>query len=91
MGRMVATTPALGMYKLWLENTTKILIELYGGTVFNSTEDGILGVLPKPIQKEDYIEIDLHFLPWWTVCPLDTAIKGFQKTHFGGKTNGNQD
>ena len=83
-GEVVNTTSALLMYKTWLETYSKIMnIDLV-----NSTEDGILGVYPEPVSRdEDGLKFRLKYIPWINIAPLDNAIKAFTEkfNEFGGK------
>lgn len=82
-GEVVDTTSSLLMYKTWLETYSKLMeIELV-----NSTEDGILGVYPEPISRdEDGLKFRLKYIPWINIAPLSTAIRAFTQkfNDFGG-------
>jgi hypothetical protein len=79
-GNVVPTTPALTMYKAWLEAYTKYAIEFGGGSFINSTEAGILGVLREIVNVEgDNIKYALKYIPWISILPLSVAIGGHQK------------
>ncbi len=76
-GQVVNTTPALTMYKTWFETYIRYAIDYGGGSFINSTEDGILGVLPKPIEQDGLkVRFERKFLPWMSVVPLEVAIEG---------------
>lgn len=76
-GNAVNTTPALTMYKTWLETYTRYAED----TVFiNSTEDGILGVYPEPIEMEGtIIKFTVSYIPWMSIVPLKIAIDGYKQ------------
>ena len=82
-GEVVNTTLPLLMYKVWLETYSSIM----NIDMINSTEDGILGVYPKPIGRDkDGIKFQVHYLPWINIAPLEMAIRAFTKkfNNFGG-------
>ena len=74
-GNIVTSTPPLLMYKQWLETYTKYAAE-YGGSFINSTEDGILGVLPKPIEVDGLkVRLKPVYIPWLSIVPLYHSIQ----------------
>lgn len=74
-GDQVSTTPALTMYKVWLETYLRYAPD---AVFVNSTEDGILGVYPEVVDfKDGDIYYKTKYLPWITIAPLDIAIRGF--------------
>jgi hypothetical protein len=74
-GQFAKSTYPLILYKQWLESYTRYIIQ-YGGSITNSTEDGIFGVLPEVIKVEDTrIHVQPKFLPWISILPLKTAIE----------------
>ncbi len=77
-GKVVNTTPALTMYKTWLETFMR---HTKYSTFINATEDGILGVYPVPINHKDgYVEYEITYLPWINIMPLSTAIEALNKS-----------
>lgn len=74
-GNVVSTTPALVLYKVWLEMFSKHMLE-FGGSLINSTEDGIFGVLPEPVAMEgNKVQYKIKYLPWIGIAPLKLAIQ----------------
>jgi hypothetical protein len=74
-GDQVSTTPALTMYKVWLETYLRYA---HDAVFVNATEDGILGVYPEVVDfKEEEIYYKTRYLPWITIAPLDVAVRGF--------------
>jgi hypothetical protein len=81
-GGIVNTTPALTMYKTWLETYLKVS----GSNVINATEDGILGVYPEPISMDGTVaQFAVKYLPWISIVPLDVAIRGYKSKFKGEK------
>ena len=79
-GNIVTTTPPLLMYKQWLETYTKYAIQYGGGSFINSTEDGILGVLPKPIEADGLkVRFQPTYVPWMNIAPLYQTIGAHKK------------
>lgn len=81
-GNVVATTPALTMYKVWLETLSRHA----NITFINATEDGILGVYPEPITLDDDGNMTYKTirLPWVLIKPLSEALA----IHAGRYKNG---
>ena len=77
-GEYVHTTPALCMYKTWMETYVKFAHKPeYSGSFTNSTEDGILGVLPEIVETDGLkIRTRPTHVPWISVIPLSTSIRG---------------
>lgn len=74
-GQLVDTTPSLTMYKTWLE--TYLKPEYTQANITNSTEDGILGVYPEPMEVEGNLMFQTKYLPWMNIIPLRAAILGY--------------
>lgn len=74
-GQMVTVTPPLVMYKTWLETYIKYALKEGGGSFVNSTEDGVLGVLPEPIKTDEGWEFEPRYIPWINITPLYMAIE----------------
>lgn len=82
-GEVVNTTAPLLMYKTWLETYSKLM----GIELVNSTEDGILGVYPEPVNRdENGINFRVKYTPWINIAPLGATIKAFTRkfNDFGG-------
>jgi hypothetical protein len=83
-GEVVYSTRPLLMYKTWLETHSKML----GIDLINSSEEGILGVYPEPIDRdENGINFRVKYLPWINIAPLHVAIEAFTEkfNDIGGK------
>lgn len=74
-GKLVNTTPALTMYKTWLETFLKP--EYTQANITNSTEDGILGVYPDPVEIDGQLLFKTKYVPWMNIIPLRAAILGY--------------
>lgn len=79
-GGFAKSTYPLILYKQWLESYTRYIIQ-YGGSITNSTEDGILGVIPEIINVIDETKIRVRpkYLPWINILPLSVAIEAHTK------------
>lgn len=75
-GNLVYTTPALCMYKTWIEGFTRKL----GCNITNATEDGILAVYPEPVKQIDAenFQFKVRYIPWINIVPLKVAIDGYK-------------
>lgn len=84
-GKAVDTTPALTMYKVWLETFMR---HAEGVDFLNCTEDGILGVYPEPVSfNNGTAQFKTKYIPWINIVPLKTAIMAFNNSLIGGKNN----
>jgi len=81
-GKPARTTPAMTMYKTWLEVYTKYFENC---RFINATEDGILGVYPEVIGMDgDMAQIETKFIPWWSILPLGVAAKAYREKYKEG-------
>lgn len=80
-GKIVDTTPPLTMYKAWLETYLRYAQD---SKFTNSTEDGILGVYPIPVElTEKKLRYQVGYVPWINIVPLKVAFEGY-KNYFKG-------
>jgi hypothetical protein len=74
-GKLANITPSLCLYKTWLEAQTKYAPDAF---FTNSTEDGVLGVYPKPVGRDgDFVQMEIHYIPWMNIVPLRIAINAY--------------
>lgn len=79
-GKNVYTTPTFMMYKMWLESAMKAAVENTQVEFVNCTEDGILGVWPEMVKKEDgVIYARRRYLPWLNILSLRTTIEAYNR------------
>ena len=78
-GGIAKSTYPLLLYKQWLESYTRYVTQ-YGGSITNSTEDGILGVLPEVINIEGTkMQVKPTYLPWINILPLEVALTAHRR------------
>jgi hypothetical protein len=76
-GAVVNVTPSQLMYKTWMENFIKYM-KICRFT--NSTEDGILGVMPKILSVEgENIQYSIVYLPWISIIPFDLVVDKYRQ------------
>lgn len=76
-GCLVDVTPAQLMYKTWFERFIK---EVSNATFTNSTEDGILGVVPEIMTADrDGGQYRIHYLPWINIVPFKMVVDAYKK------------
>lgn len=83
-GELVKTTPTMLQYKTWLEAALEASLGFAHGEFVNSTEDGILGVLPDLKIEDGMLRGRPKYLPWLNIIPLELAVDGYKRKLNGG-------
>ena len=85
-GSAVNVTPSQLMYKTWLESFVRYAKDAH---FINSTEDGILGVMPEIVSIEgENVSYTIKYLPWLHIIPFDLAIKSYRQLFMEANRNG---
>jgi hypothetical protein len=79
-GKLVTSTPALTMYKVWIEAFAQAQTKYDASTMFvNCTEEGILGVMPQPKVINGQMSFEPKYIPWMSIVPLKTFLKAWKE------------
>ncbi len=80
-GQIVNSTPALTMYKVWIEAFAQVQTKFNPKTMFvNCTEEGILGVMPQPKVINGQTTFEPKYIPWMSIVPLKTFLEAWKET-----------
>jgi hypothetical protein len=82
-GEMVQVTPSQLMFKTWLENYVRCAKDAH---FINSTEDGILGVVPEVLSFDGTDgTYTLKYLPWISIIPFNVAVDSYRRLFMEAK------